>query len=216
MMPSQDVDNDCYWHAVRDVFGVPSHIPDLNQFHDVTDNGVLAQWVRAQFGREVHRAEVNRVKTLFLFYLRSEAERHRHEFLPTRGLQDWLADTMSGPVERVAIATGGWGHTARFKLHISGLAHFGLPLASSDDATHRTGIMIAALSRLSGAPMNNPRGVTYIGDGPWDARAAKLLGWGFIGIAKGHRAALLQASGARRVYADFNQLRGDRITQSRP
>ena len=60
----------------------------------------------------------------------------------------------------------------------------------------------------SGWPQPAPerRNITYVGDGPWDYRASRELGWSFIGIADGDRARTLRELGASRVEADFLEL----------
>jgi phosphoglycolate phosphatase-like HAD superfamily hydrolase len=46
--------------------------------------------------------------------------------------------------------------------------------------------------------------VTYVGDGVWDIKAARNLGWGFIGIASGDGAEQLRRAGAAMVLPNFN------------
>jgi phosphoglycolate phosphatase-like HAD superfamily hydrolase len=47
-------------------------------------------------------------------------------------------------------------------------------------------------------------GVVYVGDGVWDARAARNLGFPFIGISpEPGKAARLHAEGACRVFGDY-------------
>jgi phosphoglycolate phosphatase-like HAD superfamily hydrolase len=45
--------------------------------------------------------------------------------------------------------------------------------------------------------------VTYVGDGVWDARSAKRLGIGFIGVAHGEKETALRAAGATAIIQDF-------------
>jgi len=200
LMPSEAIDNRCYWLAVNEVFGTAGHEPTLEGFRHVTDIGILDQWCRETFDRQPLDREIRAVRDRFLDLTRNAARNEPGCFAPFPGLTDWLERRRSGE-DYVAIATGGWGHTARFKLEVSGLASHQLPLACADDDISRTGIMRRALA-LSGG--TGP--VTFIGDGVWDLAAAAGLGWSFIGRANGPRADALRAAGARQVISDFAEL----------
>lgn len=200
LLPSDEIDNRCYWRAVRAVYGAPARTPSLDGFRHVTDIGILDQWCRETLGRPPTAAELDRVKSSFLDFTRDAMSSHPDSFAPVPGIRSWLQRQHQAGCP-VAIATGGWGHTARLKLAASGLDASGLPLSSADDAVSRTAIMRRSLERLGGAAR-----VTYIGDGVWDLRAASSLGWAFIGRASGHRAQVLREAGATRVVEDFRAL----------
>lgn len=207
LMPSHEVDNRCYWQAVHEVFGTRPETIDLHQFRNVTDNGILAEWCETTLGRAPRGAELIAVRNRFLKLLQTAAGQQPAAFLPFAGVNEWLHRQPSGTV---ALATGGWEHTARFKLQRAGLDRFALPLASSDQGKSRPAIMRHALEQLSRPDTPDSAAealnVIYIGDGPWDFAAAMTLGWDFIGIARGQRAAALQQAGAHRVFADFRPL----------
>ncbi len=199
LMPSHAVDNRCYWAAVHEVFGTAGGTVDLAGFRHVTDSGILREWADQELGRPPSPDEIEAVRGVFLARTEAAARDEPDAFRPLPGVEAWLA---RHPRSRLAIATGGWELTARFKLRAAGLDRFGLPLATSDQAATRTDIMRHALSLLDA--IDAP--VVYIGDGPWDVAAARELGWSFIGIAAGTRARDLAAAGAERVHADFREL----------
>lgn len=201
LMPSHAVDNDCYWAAVDEVFETKTGSLDLAGFRNVTDDGILGEWCQQQLGRAPTRAERQAVCRRFLAHIERAATRHPEAFVALPGVAAWLAQRPRGSV---AIATGGWGHTAQFKLGAAGLDRFNLPLASSDDGDRRTAIMRAAQALL-GASWREATPV-YFGDGRWDYDAARTLGWDFIGIASGARARALREAGARQVRPDFLDL----------
>lgn len=202
LMPSSEVDNECYWAAVTEVFGGPGRALDLHGFGSVTDIGILRQWCRDALGRAPAAAEVEDVQAAFLAGLERAAGHQPECFEPMPGLRSWLKHHFDAG-SRLAIATGGWGVTARWKLRHSGLDALELPLASSDDAEQRTDIMRRARQRC-GADANDR--ICYVGDGCWDLDASRELGWDFIGIAQGTSAERLRAAGARDVVADFTAL----------
>ncbi len=203
LMPSHEVDNRCYWQAVNEVFGTPQGTLDLHQFRNVTDHGILAEWCERTLGRPAQGAELIAVRNRFLGLLQDAAEQQPGAFTPFPGVEDWLAQHPPGAI---AVATGGWEHTARFKLARAGLERFNLPLASSDQGDSRSAIMRHALALLCCEPEPEPADITYLGDGPWDFAAATVLGWGFIGIGEGRRASALEQAGAERVFRDFRPL----------
>ena len=106
----------------------------------------------------------------------------------------------------MAIATGGWTPSARFKLTESGIAWEGLPAAYACDAHPREEIIALAMERaaeLHACDVDAFTRVVYVGDGLWDLRAAGILGISFLGIASGDRARQLESAGAPMVVEDF-------------
>ncbi len=200
LMPSHDVDNRCYWQAVHEVFDRPGDTVDLARFRHVTDSGILDEWCRDALGRAPADHEVRAVKARFLAQLEDAANADAAAFTPLPGVRAWLRRRPAGTV---AIATGGWEHSARFKLRVAGLAKFKLPLAGSDSEHQRTAIMRRA-HRLLGAAQRD-RLPVYFGDGPWDLAAAGALGWGFVGVAEGPRGERLRRAGADVVVANFRE-----------
>jgi phosphoglycolate phosphatase-like HAD superfamily hydrolase len=201
LMPTHDLDNRCYWRAVDDVFSTGAEPQDLHGFRRVTDDGILDEWSERALGRRPAPEERQALRQRFLERVQQAATEEPEAFKPFPGVVDWLAARTPG---LVAIATGGWRHTAAFKLAVAGLDRFALPLAGSDDAPTRTGIMRAAHRRL--APGLWEATPTYLGDGAWDLAASRELAWEFIGIASGARARALARAGAERVIEDFRPL----------
>lgn len=204
LMPSHEVDNRCYWQAVSQVLGRTTGTLELGGFAVVTDNGILDEWCRGELGRPPGVEETRAVRERFLALIEAAAASEPDSFRPLPGLRRWLQTGLARG-RGIAVATGGWGHTARYKLQAAGLADLPMPLASADDAPHRVGIMQAALASLQAAGRGGGQPV-YIGDGPWDVAAASELGWAFIGIASGRRAAALRAAGASQVLPDFRAM----------
>lgn len=208
LMPSDEIDNQCYWQAVEGVFQRSAGDPDLTNYRDVTDTGILEQWCRENLGRSPKVRETRAIRRRFLELLKTVHEAEPMAFTPRRGLLGWLQQACDGRATGVAIATGGWEHSARFKLEAADLERFRLPLAHSDDAITRVGIMQCALQRVASKlePARLPilpHQVTYVGDGPWDFEASQALGWKFVGIATADKYRKLKDYGATRVYPDF-------------
>jgi len=84
---------------------------------------------------------------------------------------------------RPALATGGWGASARLKLACAGIDAEGLPLATSDDCEARVDIVREAIARAHDAwHVTRFERIVCVGDGTWDAETARQLGYPFVGI----------------------------------
>jgi len=205
LMPSAEIDNQCYWQAVFECYGMHNTPPDLHGFEHVTDSGILSEWCLRHLGRDTTPEETKQIRQRFLQLLQTAASRQPGLFSPIAGVEDWLQAVADSPHVFAGIATGGWDHSARLKLSVSGLDRFELPLASSDDAIARTKIMQIAASRVKKLHLLEGTIISYVGDGSWDFQASRSLAWTFIGIASGTQAQQLKDAGARYVCADFNK-----------
>lgn len=205
LMPSAEIDNQCFWQAVFACFGERESLPDLHGFTHVTDSGILDEWCLNELGRSPHEEEVEQIRQRFLQLLETASIRQSCHFKPLPGVINWLEAVSENSRVHAGIATGGWEHSARLKLKLSGLDRFDLPLASSDDAIARTDIMEIAANKTIADQGSTDTVFTYIGDGAWDLHASRLLGWEFIGIASGQQATRLKKAGANRIHADFRK-----------
>jgi phosphoglycolate phosphatase-like HAD superfamily hydrolase len=203
LMPTAEIDNLCFWQAVFDCLGDPGQLPELHQFVNVTDSGILHEWCVSTLGRAASPEETMQIKRDFGQLLESAFAEQPQHFTPIPGVVDWLEAINAHEHVLAGIATGGWQHSARLKLKLSGLDRFELPLASSDDAIKRTEIMQLAARRTLDQPPAPQAGFTYVGDGTWDLQASRELDWRFIGIATGNRASELKQAGADHVLENF-------------
>ena len=202
LIPSAEIDNQCFWQAVFHCFGARESLPDLHGFRNVTDSGILNEWCLRELGRPPKQKETEQIRQRFLNLLELADDRH---FEPLPGVIDWLKAVNENKWVFAGIATGGWEPSARLKLKLSGLEHFDLPLASSDDALARADIMRVAAKTTAEDCTATGTVFTYVGDGTWDFQASRLLDWEFIGIATGERATLLQQAGVTCILADFRK-----------
>ena len=204
LMPSAKIDNECFWQAVFACFGERTSLPDLHGFKHVTDSGILQEWCVRELGRPPRMNETGQIKQIFVQLLESAYRHEPQHFSPLPGVEKWLQAVHDSEHACAGIATGGWQHSARLKLQLSGLDRFDLPLASSDEAIERTRIMQIAARRTLNNPSENSTIFTYVGDGVWDLQASQALDWRFIGIAQGARAKQLERAGASLILPDFS------------
>jgi phosphoglycolate phosphatase-like HAD superfamily hydrolase len=84
----------------------------------------------------------------------------------------------------------------------AGLCFDAYPVASGDDALDRESIVRLSMQRA--AERYGPfASAVYVGDGVWDARTCRQLGFPFIGVAPTGHAARLLAEGAVCVFPDL-------------
>jgi phosphoglycolate phosphatase-like HAD superfamily hydrolase len=91
------------------------------------------------------------------------------------------------------------------KLSSAGLDFQQTPAAFADTAHAREDIMRASFTKAAQSRSRDSfDAVIYVGDGVWDARAARNLGYCFIGIAREPaRTAKLFAEGATHIFNDY-------------
>jgi phosphoglycolate phosphatase-like HAD superfamily hydrolase len=175
------VDDECFRRSMETVFGIDCAGVDWMAAPDVVD-ATIASWLyRNHRGVDPSEVELGGLVDCFMAELRLAHGSAPGRFRPIAGAVG-LFQHLRSAGWHVALATGGWERSARFKLDAAGLADPTVPLASSSDAATRTAIMRLALDRSEAQ-----NGVTYdqmvaVGDAPWDVRAASALGWPLVGV----------------------------------
>lgn len=173
LLDSSAVDEEMYMQAVKQVLGNVKFRSDLIDYDHVTDTGILLQ-VFEDNNVLASDQVVARVKAKF-FTLIEDFVATKGPFHEMPGARSLLERLRSSDSHDIAIATGGWQRSARIKLDTAGFKIGDIPVASSDDAIDRVGIMRVALDSIG----RNCQSVTYFGDGLWDQRACDELGWNF-------------------------------------
>jgi phosphoglycolate phosphatase-like HAD superfamily hydrolase len=196
-------DETCFVQALRQVFGFTDINTDWASYPHCSDSGILEVLFRTRLGRSPLPAEISNFQAHFVSLL--TAATLVQPFNPIAGARDFLCRLTGNSALAVSLASGAWECSARFKLASAGLDFPQIPAAFSDDAHAREAIMQASLVRAAQSHFRDSfDSVIYIGDGVWDARAARNLGFPFIGIS--HEPAgveRLYAEGARHVFHDY-------------
>ncbi|MFO0873959.1 MAG: haloacid dehalogenase-like hydrolase [Phycisphaerales bacterium] len=215
LMQTSAVDDDCYARAMAEVFGIVGMSTDWGSYSHSTDGAILGDLIRQRLRREPTALDAEALRERFVQLLAAEpADRFR----PTPGAAEAIAELRRAGW-MAAIATGGWQRSARLKLGRGGLEVEGLAAAFADDALSREEIILLAMARAHRRDVHDgkrgdgaeraveveagARRAVYVGDGVWDLRAANALGLGFVGVARGERAARLRDAGARIVLPDL-------------
>jgi phosphoglycolate phosphatase-like HAD superfamily hydrolase len=191
------VDHECYVVAVREVLGWQVG-DDWGGVEDVTDSNILRELWRRQYKEVIPDHVEQAVIALFVDLLQVEARRYPDRFRPIPGARD-VFTRLAEIGWSSAMATGGWRPSAELKLWTASVPFEGVPLASASDRILRTDIIRHALGSME------EQGATavYVGDRPWDVRAAQALGMGFLGVGRGTAADELQKAGAGVMIEDL-------------
>ncbi len=203
LVNSHRFDADCYVRAVEDVLGVKDVDDDWSHYKHVTDQGVLAEIYRENFGREIGGETVERFKAEFMSTMRRRLEEAGEGLEPVPGAIEAFGAARSDKDLAAAVTTGCWRVSALFKLASAGFEIGNVPVFSSDDAVSREGIMRKALADAT-REETSPDKVVYIGDGVWDLAASRRMGFDFIAIGEGWKE--LEARGAAKAFPDFTGL----------
>nr|WP_251041216.1 MULTISPECIES: HAD hydrolase-like protein [unclassified Halomonas] len=174
LVESYDFDTECFQAAVEDVLGVTVD-PDWSRYKHVTDSGILAELID-ELGLKSDADRITaEVKEQFLSRVADYIA--CHDVAPISGAHEFLSQLIARKNVTVAFATGGWSESARMKLVAAGINFSSIPLASSSDHYSRTEIM-RLNERTTG--VEGFDSITYFGDGPWDQKASKTLGYNFV------------------------------------
>lgn len=196
-------DDVCFVQALWDVVGFADIDTDWAGYPHCSDSGILEALFQARLGRSARPSEIADVQARFIALLAEFSARKPFSEVPGAGR--FLYSLLEDSTVAVSIASGAWECAARLKLARAGLEFPRIPAAFSDSASAREVIMQTSLGRAAQFHARKSfQSVIYFGDGVWDARAARHLGYHFIGIANASdKADRLRAEGANRVFSDF-------------
>ena len=200
---TQSIEDPCFFQALEEVHGIVLKNEDWSTWPHVSDWGIVRELLR-RLGRESEEfAFMSAFRARFAELVREAVGRTD---ISVPGVAE-LPERFRREGRAFALATGGWGISARIKLGgiPGGEAWLKAPMASSDDHYDRREIMKIALKRAEihyGRPF---REVCYFGDGAWDVSAARDLRMGFVGLDL-HANGKLKKLGVARVLRDFREL----------
>lgn len=184
----------CFFAALEGVLGATGVDRRLEAYAESTDGGIAHEVARNLLGREATVAELDQVRSVYLASLTDAVAAAPRAYRPVAGADRILSATIATGEWSVAVATGNWRGAAHLKLRCAGIQAPDT-LATAEDGTSRAQVLAVARARAAVRPGIDQR-VVYVGDQPWDLRAARELGIGFLGIGQGERAKRLTQGGA--------------------
>lgn len=195
LVSDEAADWSCFQTAFVDAAGFSLDAAFFAELKEVTSQSIV-RTALAELPEPAFREKERAVCAGFLRNLQRVHAVQADAFEPKPGAVALLAELRARGVP-VAIATGDWRESIRFKLQASGLDINGIPVLTSSDHLCRSDIIRAAVE-TAGQSLSE---TVYVGDGPWDLRACRQLGIPFIGV--GSRGDELRAAGAEHVLADL-------------
>lgn len=200
---TQEVEGRCYVRAIERVTGRSLSTLDWSAYDEPTSSAIVRDLLAGDSAAERKEEEI---KAEFVRLLEEERPKFPGDFSPIPGAVEFIERLRKEDSYSVAIATGCFDASARFKLRCCGLALEAFPHATSSDTPRRRDIIPLAASR-AGFDLAS---VVYFGDAPWDARLSDILGLPMIGI--GRRYEQLRELGVQRVFRDYSD--ADRIIEA--
>lgn len=175
------VEDACFLDAFGAAFGFHDVSPDWESYAESTDTGIINEVCMERRSRPASIDELGRFRR---HYAASFLRRHE----PGRGGQ---IDGAARLVERLrldatwtmAIATGNFQAIAVHKLRHAGVRCLDAPMATADDSISRSALIRRAMAKArteQGAKRFEH--VVYVGDRPWDLRAAREARIPFLAV----------------------------------
>jgi phosphoglycolate phosphatase-like HAD superfamily hydrolase len=194
-----------FCEALAEAGGVTEFPSDLEHFPEVTAPAIARDLIARAQGRRAREGEVYRTREAMSKRWEQALRTGAVGVRSIPGAAEILTQARARDGYFVAIATGAWGPPALLKLQAARLPVDGLVLTSADDSETRRGILeTAAILAASDRGIPGFAHIVLIGDGLWDARAARAVGAGFVGVqADGAKAARLMSEGAAGVVPDY-------------
>jgi len=204
-----DIDEYCFVQSVAHVMDITGVDTNLANYKHVTDQSIAAEIIEKHLGRDAKDAEIAAIRDHFVMLIEHHVQDNPDQFRPTTGAEEMLCRLSERQGCGISLATGGWRESARLKIKASGLDVGHLPMVASDDARSREEIMQLSEERAKqfhGASRFDS--VVYVGDGSWDLKSSRSVGYDFIGIGTGPQAEKLRQEGAEYVVGDFSSQNG--------
>lgn len=205
LLDTVQLDHAVFAHALVEWLG-PDVDVDFARYRNHSDSGTVLEAFQARHGRAPSADEVEEFRHLVEPRMVAALKRVSADRLRIPGADRLVAAVRGRTDWRPAVATGCYEWSLRAKLSAAGLVDcLAWPRATSDDRPDRVGILRAAheAARLRYGAGAAADGIVYVGDGAWDVRATRDLGWPFVGRASGAAAEALRQLGARVVIPHF-------------
>lgn len=202
---SYEYDQEVFSNAISEVTGVPFQDTNWQSYQHITSSGVTPEAIYRATGRYGTSEQVEAVERILLWHLELRHRESPADFAEIPGASSFIRSLKHLDDAVVSIATGCWHSEAMFKLNASNIPFADIPIATCDDSKSREEIMaISAQRALTAHQVQHFDKIVYIGDGVWDMKASKSLGYGFIGV--GARLESLAGKGIDYLHKDYTEL----------
>jgi phosphoglycolate phosphatase-like HAD superfamily hydrolase len=201
-----DSDARCYKTAFERTFEIPLPTTDWHHYRHVTDTGIIHEVTEKARGECAGLDEISRFEQMFVEDLKADYARDPRGFAEIPGAAAMLRHVTENTAHHVALATGGMRASATYKLSCIGVDATKMVGAYANDDISRGGIALRALERAVGNANAESVDCVYVGDGVWDLRNARTLGFRFVGITHEYSEERLRGAGASHCVTDYTDL----------
>ena len=177
LVDSTRFDEECFLESAKLLFGIEIS-PDWDSYKYATDTGILSEVIDRYKIPGDKNTIIYKFRKMFLELISDHIKDNPGCIREVKGAASFLKDLLKTKNCRVAIATGGWGETAKLKLVAAGIDITGCAFASSSDHYSREGIMKVAESMAAKNAQFDSR--VYFGDALWDKKACENMSYRFI------------------------------------
>ncbi len=197
------LDENCYVLAIEQALGLEAVVTDWESYPHASSSYCLEAIVTRARGHAPTADESRAVQRRMIQLMDELYAAKGRETREIPGAASCVR-ALQAAGHAVAIASGDWESTARHKLTTARIPFEQLPAAFCDASHVRTEIMRTALDRAA-AHYGQSRfeRVTYIGDGAWDVRACRELGWPLVGVGRDGHGTRLRRLGVTQVVPDY-------------
>lgn len=204
------VDNDCFVQAFAEALEIREINTNWASYPHTTDSGITQYIFQETFGRQPKETELVELKICFMELLHEQYQADSGSFAEIAAASIALDRLQREPDWAVAIATGCWRKSALLKLQAVKIDVGAIPAAYAEDGFSREEILQVAVTKsFEHYQESGFAKIVSVGDGLWDVRTARHLGYSFIGVGSGESALMLRQAGAKHViedFADYDQL----------
>lgn len=198
------VDAGCYVCAFKDAVNLEIENGGWDRFTNYTDSGIMHEIFLEAFQRGPSDKEDAAVQSRFMQLLKEAHFANPADFAQVSGAAEMLVKLRQEQNWAVAMATGCWRLSAEFKLDVNRFERDGIPISTCDEHLAREAIMQQAVEMASAAyGVPGFDRIVYIGDGVWDLRASRKLGFSFIGVQHETFHKKLENEGARVIIQNY-------------
>ncbi|MDB6093884.1 MAG: Haloacid dehalogenase domain protein hydrolase [Verrucomicrobia bacterium] len=200
------LDENCYVLAIEQTLGLTAVVTEWETYTHASSSFCLEEIVRRARGQSPTAAESRAVQSRMIELMEDVYHRHGRATAEIAGASACI-EALQRAGHAVSIASGDWEATARHKLTSARIPFHLLPAAFCEASHIRTEIMRTSLARAaSHHGRERFERIVYIGDGAWDVRACREIGWPLIGVGRDAHAHRLRTLGTSHVIPDFTEL----------
>lgn len=190
--------------TMKEWLSIESIEDDWSTYKNITDSGIASELFLQVKSCHPNNDDINLACNIFYKKWSQKLIDEPGSCIPISGIHAFLQELHKHKDVSIAIATGGWEKTAKLKLNHSHILFSDIPLSTSNDSFSREQIMQIAYSRaLEKTKALDFQKVIYFGDGSWDYKASRNLGYNFIAVNSSNCKDFFSGADVKYIIDDF-------------